>query len=180
MQYIQRIKRGEILRNEYERLMEMLIENPRVSFKKLAEESGLSYALIRKRLKSLVNKGLLMFKLCTTPAFAGREVAVIRIKSNEVGKIIELAGSCNRVLTSARINEHEGVLLMSGTSKTYIALRIDSLKSCITSPVEISIEYGVLPENQVIVIKRHNHGCHLNLRCDDCTAKFASKILGKL
>lgn len=159
---------GGIASEKITRLLEILIDDPRISIKKISEKTGLSYASIRQRLKSMHSKNILSFGVLLSSDIVGRDVAVVRVKTTSLDRLLNLALYCNKVLVSARINSEEALMIIHGKNKQEIASLVDRIRSSVDDLKEISVEYGKLPARFMVGIKNRNLNCSPPLSCDTC------------
>lgn|GEM_PF-2899963 len=150
------------------KLTRMLIKNPRISFLKISRELGFNYISLRERFRKLQRNGLVDFRLAVSPALLGDVAGVVRVRSNELEKIIGKALNCNRVISAVTLNGNEALLLLYGRSKDEIATLVSVLTSELAEKVEVNIEYGRIPLGEKISLKNPDPDCSGVLKCSGC------------
>jgi DNA-binding Lrp family transcriptional regulator len=150
------------------KLTSMLIKNPRISLLKLSRELELNYISLRERLRKLQRNGLIEFRLAVAPTLLGDVAGVVRIRSNEVDKIIGKALNCNRVISALTLNGNEALLVVYGRSKDEIATLVSVLTSELADKVEVNIEYGRVPSMEKIALKNPEPECDGVVKCNGC------------
>ncbi|MEM2024874.1 MAG: winged helix-turn-helix transcriptional regulator [Desulfurococcaceae archaeon] len=159
---------GNVGREKIAKLLEVLIDEPRISIRKISEKTGLSYASIRRRLKSMNSRNILSFSVLISADLMGRDVAIVRFKTSKLDHLLNLALHCNKVLVGARINSEEALMVINGESKQEIASTVDKIRSSVDDLREISVEYGKLPARFMVRVKNKNLNCNPQLSCNNC------------
>lgn len=153
-------------------LTKILMKNPRVSILKISNLLGLNYISLRERLKKLQKNGLINFQLSVSPQLVGDVAGVVRIKNNDVAKVVEKALKCNRVITAIMLNGEEALIVAYGKTKDDIAFLISYLTSEISDVVEVDIEYGRIPHGEKIPLRNPEPSCaqstEVFVRCNEC------------
>jgi len=156
-------------------LTRKLVENPRISIRRLAQALGVNYLTLRDRLRKLVNKGLVDFALMVSPILAGSVAAIVRVRSSSIDKLLTVASRCNRVITGVRISESNAIIVVYGRDKGDIASVIDMLRENVDGDIEVSIEYGRLPLDFKVQIRNPRPNC-THLHCNNCIPQLRNRV----
>lgn len=139
-------------------LIKELIKNGRASYSYLAQVTGLSYTSIRERLERLIDKGFLEIKPLVSPKIYGDKAAVVRVKASKPGKLLDVLTRCNRVISAVKI-DNSVVAIIVGMSKTELTAVTEYLIKKCGEVEEFTIEYGTIPQTQMIPLKNPLIGC---------------------
>lgn len=166
------------MENDGLELTRKLVENPRISIRRLANELGVSYIALRDRLRKLSHKGLISFTLSVSPLLAGSVAAVVRVHGHRVDDMLSKASRCNRVIAGLKMGEGEAVLVIYGRDKGDIVSVIDVLRNDVDGDVEVDIEYGRLPLDFKVQIRNPHPDCN-NTYCNSCLPLLRNRNGGR-
>lgn len=154
--------------NDDEIMLKLLVENPRISIRKMSALMGVNYMSIREKLRRLVDKGVIRFHVSVPASVAGSHVGIIRIRGGDGPKLREFAALCNRVLSYVSTNGGDSLILIYGKEKSEVMKVIDTIKSLDDKVLEVEVEFGRLPPNIYIPIKNGGSGCTIGHCRDKC------------
>ncbi|MEM0469248.1 MAG: winged helix-turn-helix transcriptional regulator [Desulfurococcaceae archaeon] len=163
-------------------LLETLASNPRMSIRELAAKTGLSYTYVWRKLNTLYSKELLSLSVTISSEVAGKEVAAVKIKSQNLEQFIDNLLNCNRIIVTFRANSNEVFMVVYGKDKHEIASIVETLKSKIGHISEVSMDYGILPERYMIPLKNNYLKCKPPSSCERCwlgSVNAAPKLLSE-
>lgn len=149
-------------------LLETLASNPRMSIRELAAKTGLSYTYVWRKLNTLYSKELLSLSVMISSEVAGKEVAVAKVKSENLEQFMDNLLNCSRILVTFRANSNEVFLVIYGKDKHEIMSIIETLRSKVGHISEVSMEYGILPEKYMIPLKNNYLKCKPPSSCEKC------------
>lgn len=134
-------------------ILRELALNPRISFRRLSQKLGLTYPQTRFKILSLLKKNMISFGLLISPEYLGRDVAVVKLKTDHPDHVLTFANRCPRVLLAIKVNNGEVLLVIRGKNKQETLFVVESLRSRLTQIREIVVEYGTLPRETLILAK---------------------------
>jgi DNA-binding Lrp family transcriptional regulator len=150
-------------------IIKELVENPRLSLSELSRRLGLNYLYVRRKLRSLISRGVISFSLSISNRHLGREVALIRIKGEGVERTLSALLRCNRVIVGFRVNSGEVVVVFISRSKNEVMGFIDHLKTLNSGIKELHIEIGSLDREIYIPLKNGLINCEIPASCKACS-----------
>lgn len=139
-------------------ILRELVENPRISVRRLSSKLGMNYLTVRRKLDVLSRKYGISLGLLLPPDVVGREVAFVRIKLDDREKSPVFV-NCTRVVMISRVNGNEVVVVIRGRTKSEISKVIDSIRTQVKGIVEFSVEYGTLELDIPMVVRGLNEYC---------------------
>lgn len=145
-----------------------MIEDPRMSIRKISAITGANYMSIRARLRRLVNRGIIKFQVSVPASIAGSHVGIIKIKGGDSPKLRDFVSICNRVLSYISINGGDSLLLIYGREKSEIMKVIDVIRNLDDGVLEVEVNFGRVPPNIYISIKNGGNGCVIGHCKDKC------------
>ncbi|MEM4535158.1 MAG: hypothetical protein QW764_03835 [Desulfurococcaceae archaeon] len=157
-------------------ILKELARNPRVSIRFLSLKLGINYLTARHRVLSLLRKNKISFGLLVSADIVGREVALVRIKTDNPDYLSAALSSCARVLLTIRTGNDEVLVIMRGRSKHEISFIVESLRKNLGESIrEFSIDYGALHQDALVIYKSNhvidNNGeldCDPEHMCENC------------
>lgn len=136
-------------------LMRSITRNCRVSYARIARETGQNYVTVKMKIERAISKGLLDIKPLVSAKLFGRVGAILRLKTRNPSRIIEFLSKCNRIL-GVMVNGEEIIAMAVGKDKVEIIAIINRLSLIGDGLLEYSIEYGELPSILLIPVKNCN------------------------
>ncbi|RLG81108.1 MAG: Lrp/AsnC family transcriptional regulator [Thermoprotei archaeon] len=145
------------------KLISSIARNCRVNLTSVARETGYSYTSLRDRIERLRSRGLLDIKPIIAAKLSGQVAALIRIRTRNPERLIELLSGCNRVLGLMKTGD-EIIAMVYGRDKIEVLNIISRLSLVGDGLEEYRVEYGSLPQNFMVLIRRSKPCIH---RCFD-------------
>lgn len=140
-------------------ILRELVENPRISIRRLSSKLGINYMSARRRMSTLSRKYGISLGVLLPCDVVGREVAFLRVKIENYDKNSVFV-NCTRVLLVSRVNNNELLIVIRGRDKREISRIIDSIRTSINGIIEFSVEYGTLEQETPMVVKGLRGRCN--------------------
>ncbi|OYT39087.1 MAG: AsnC family transcriptional regulator, partial [Desulfurococcales archaeon ex4484_58] len=157
------------------KLLSSIARNCRVNISNIARETGLHYISIKKRLERLSSRGLFDVKPLVSIKLSGTIGALIKLKTKNKSKILELLSQCNRVLGVVELN-NEIVAIVYGKNKLDVIEIINKISALGDGLDEFSIEYGRIPPNLMVPIRNIDSCIFLeDSSCRNCLPSLSLK-----
>ncbi len=152
-------------------IIKELSKNPRESLRSLSKRLNLNYLSVWRKVHSMIKSGKISFCLQVPAEVLGREVALVRVKAQNLSAIDKFADKCSRVMLTIRINSNELLLVIRARTKQEALYIAEALRSLISEASEILLEYGTLPQGTYIIVKDNGLNNNEGLDCEpqrDC------------
>ncbi len=140
-------------------LIRELARNGRVSVNRLSRLTGLAYTTIRERLNRLRKRKLLAIKPLVSTRIYGSHGILLRLKTRDVSRVVELLMKCNRVVALMTTRDSVIAILVASSTVELTTIVDSIIRRTRANIEEYVVEYGRVPENYLVPLRNPEPVC---------------------